>query len=301
MLADGVDVEDRTVLLLGPSRAHRADDAVALAQAVTLDGADRHVAVVGARQVALDADQAETVVGQVEQTGDGDRIAVEGLLLGVTGHVALGATAAHRRRSDHGRGDGGCRACCLSRPGCCGPGCRDRRLVAAALVAAALVRSPPQFPPRFWLRPWLRPPPPPCLDRRRCGRRCRYDRHRRCRGAYRQNRWPAPPARRGRRASECRSPKPGPPDHWRSRRPTPPLARRSPRRCLGVGLVGRFGRSLGGRGPASASAVSAVFFVRAGALRLLRRRARCSLMPLPLRSTRCRTGDDAGHLQDLVD
>jgi len=53
---------------------------VALAQTESLDDADRHVAVLGTRQVTLDPDQTEACVGQVEQSGDRFRLSGERLL-----------------------------------------------------------------------------------------------------------------------------------------------------------------------------------------------------------------------------
>ena len=72
---DGLDVEQRRVLLVATGRPARAGDVVALAQAVLAGELHRDVGVVAARQVALDAQEAVALVAHVEVARHGDDLA----------------------------------------------------------------------------------------------------------------------------------------------------------------------------------------------------------------------------------
>ena len=63
---DGVDLEQRRVLLVATGRPAEPGDVVALAQPVLAGELDRDVGVVAARQVALDAQEAVALVAHVE-------------------------------------------------------------------------------------------------------------------------------------------------------------------------------------------------------------------------------------------
>ena len=110
---DGVDAQQRRVLLVVRRRPAGALDVVALAQREAPGLADRDVDVLGRRQVAVAAQEAVALVAQVEQPLDLDQLAGVGLLLA----AALQLAAALGRA--RGRGGGGCGGCRRRRrPGC---------------------------------------------------------------------------------------------------------------------------------------------------------------------------------------
>ena len=95
---DGVDLEQRRVLLVATGRPAEAGDVVALAQAVLAGELDRDVGVVAARQVALDAQEAVALVADVEVA----RRPSTGSLLGDRrlGHGSASITRDRRRPAD---------------------------------------------------------------------------------------------------------------------------------------------------------------------------------------------------------
>ena len=74
-VVDGVDLEQRRVLLVAAGRPADAGDVVALAQAVLAGQLHRDVGVVAARQVALDPQEAVALVAHVEVAGHVDELA----------------------------------------------------------------------------------------------------------------------------------------------------------------------------------------------------------------------------------
>ena len=70
-----VDAQQRRVLLVATGQTRQPGDVVALAQAVLAGLLHRHVDVVAARQVAVDAEEAVPLVAEVEVAGHLDRLA----------------------------------------------------------------------------------------------------------------------------------------------------------------------------------------------------------------------------------
>ena len=154
---DGVDLQQRRVLLLAGRRTALALEPVASAEAELADLLDRDVHVVLGRQVAVEAEEAVALVAEVEQALD-HRPARPGRRrrrCGGRGPGAGGdgcrARCRHPARPDHpgrpgpGRSGSGCAGC-----GCRGHGCPRRvpTLVAVVLVPVVGARC------RRLLRRW---------------------------------------------------------------------------------------------------------------------------------------------------
>ena len=77
---DGVDLEQRWVLLVASRRPAEPGDLVALAQAVLAGELDRDVGVVAARQVTVDAKEAVALLAHVEVAADLDRLVADRFL-----------------------------------------------------------------------------------------------------------------------------------------------------------------------------------------------------------------------------
>ena len=127
-VVDGVDAQDRRVLLVAERGTGAAGDDVALAQAELAHLLDRHVAVVLRRQQAVDPEEAVAVVAQVEQP--------------TPGWARRCTRPAGARCRGCGPGDGGA---CRRRPGRRRPG---RRCRCVAELAALVVLAP------SFLAPW---------------------------------------------------------------------------------------------------------------------------------------------------
>ena len=153
---DGVHLEQRRVLLVALGGAAGTGDVVALAQPVLAGEAHRHVRVVAARQVPVDAQEAVALVAHVEVARHGHRL-VDRRRLTFDDQVLVLAlralVAAHPCPCD-GADGGGCGSrrhpaavavcpppCWPSRPGCAGRRCLSD--CASSTTVAVVARPSP--------------------------------------------------------------------------------------------------------------------------------------------------------------